>query len=196
MHFTSWVFPKGHRIRFAVNNSMWPMMWPTKYPTTTSLKVGGQDGAHVLLPVVPPGERPAPNFLPPAEDPKMPGFETLDRGTTSGYGEITTVDRNPQTGEVKVLATNSGERQFPWGTQSYRETIEHRTSDSHPEKTEVIGTHRLETALEGRLLLWEANLSFTSDLDNFYYRYTRRLSENGTKLREKTWTETIPRDFQ
>ena len=115
LHLTSWVFPKGHRIRLAVNNAQWPMIWPTKYPTTTSLKVGGQDGAHVLLPVVPPGERPAPNFLPPAEDPKMPGFETLDRGTTSGYGEITTVDRNPQTGEVKVLATNSGERQLSLG---------------------------------------------------------------------------------
>jgi putative CocE/NonD family hydrolase len=196
MHFTSWVFPKGHRIRFAANNSMWPMMWPTKHSMTTSLKIGGKDGARVLLPVVPPGDRPTPDFLPPVEDPKMPGFETLDRGTTSGYGEITTVDRNPQTGEVKVLATNSGERQFPWGTQRYRETIEHRTSDSHPEKTEVIGTHRLETELEGRLLLWEADLSFTSDFDNFYYRYSRRLSENGKKLREKSWTETIPRDFQ
>jgi hypothetical protein len=97
---------------------------------------------------------------------------------------------------VKVLATNSGERVFPWGTQRYRETIEHRSSDPHPENTAVIGTHRLETELDGRLLLWEADLSFTSDFDNFYYRYSRRLSENGRKLREKTWTETIPRDFQ
>ena len=115
MHFTSWVFPKGHRIRFAVNNAQWPMLWPTKYPMTTSLKIGGKDGAHVLLPVVPPGIESAPNFLPPAEDPKMPGFETVDNGTTSGYGEITTVDRNPQTGEVKVLATNSGEDALPLG---------------------------------------------------------------------------------
>ncbi len=196
MHFTSWVFPKGHRIRFAVNNAQWPMLWPTKYPMTTSMKIGGKDGAHVLLPVVPPGERPTPKFLPPAEDPKMPGFETVDHGTSSGYGEITTVDRNPQTGEVKVLATNSGQQRFPWGAQSYRETIEHRTSDAHPETTIVIGTHRLETTLKDRLLLWEADLSFTSDLNNFYYKYTRRLSENGKKLREKTWEETIPRDFQ
>jgi hypothetical protein len=54
----------------------------------------------------------------------------------------------------------------------------------------------LETELEGRMLLWEADLSFKSDLDNFYYQYSRRLSENGKKLREKSWTETIPRDFQ
>ena len=29
LHFTSWVFPKGHRIRLAVSNAQWPMIWPT-----------------------------------------------------------------------------------------------------------------------------------------------------------------------
>ena len=29
MHFTSWVFPKGHRLRLAVSNAQWPMIWPT-----------------------------------------------------------------------------------------------------------------------------------------------------------------------
>ena len=51
-------------------------------------------------------------------------------------------------------------------------------------------------ALPGRSLVWEAELSFKSDHENFYYSYRRRLSENGTLLREKTWTRTIPRDFQ
>jgi uncharacterized protein len=195
LHFTSWVFPRGHRIRFAVNNAQWPMLWPTKYtPMTTSLRLGD---SRVLLPVVPPGKRPAPSFLPPAKaPPPSPGYESLDSGTTSGYGEISSVERNPQTGEVKVTATNTGASRKPWGTETYRETIEHRTSDAHPEKTSVTGTHRLETALKDRVLLWEAELSFRSDFDNFYYEYTRRLSENGRKLREKTWKETIPRDFQ
>jgi len=54
----------------------------------------------------------------------------------------------------------------------------------------------MEVTLKNRVLRWEADLSFTSDLDNFYYRYTRRLLENGKPVREKTWNETIPRDFQ
>jgi hypothetical protein len=141
MHFSSWVFPKGHRIRFAVNNAQWPMLWPTRYaPMTTSLKLGGKDGSHVLLPIVPPGKRAAPDFLPPAAaPPALAGFESLEEGTTSGYGEISSVDRNPQTGEVKVTATNTGASRKPWGTETYRETIEHRTSDAHPENTTVIG---------------------------------------------------------
>ncbi len=50
MHFTSWVFPKGHKIRFAVSNAMWPMFWPTPYTMTTSLDIGGVEGARVELP--------------------------------------------------------------------------------------------------------------------------------------------------
>jgi putative CocE/NonD family hydrolase len=196
MHFTSWVFPKGHRIRFSVNNAQWPMLWPTPYRLTTSLYLGGEGGSHLLLPVVPPGEGAAPEFLPPAENPKLPGFESIDTGTSSGYGEISSLDRNPQTGEVTATATNTGATRYPWGTESYRETIEHRTSDSHPEKTEVRGTHRMEVTLKDRVLVWSANLSFTSDRDSFYYSYTRRLEEDGELVRERTWTDTVPRDYQ
>ena len=196
MHFTSWVFPRGHRIRLSVNNAQWPMLWPTPHAMTTSLNLGGDGGSYLVIPVVPPGPGTAPDFEPPTESPELPGFESLDIGTNSGYGEISSVDRNPQTGEVTVTATNEGATRYPWGTETYRETIEHRTSDTHPEKTEVRGTHRMEVTLEDRVLLWEANLSFTSDRDNFYYRYTRRLTENGELVREKTWIDTVPRDFQ
>ena len=106
------------------------------------------------------------------------------------------MDRNPQTGEVRVFATNTGGTRYPWGVERYKETIEHRTSDAKPEATSVLGTHRMDVELPGRKLTWEAELSFRSDSDNFYYDYLRRLSENGTVIREKTWTDTIPRDFQ
>ena len=196
MHFTSWVFPKDHRIRFAIANAQWPMMWPTPYQMTTALHLGGTDGSYVALPVVPPGNRPAASFLPIAESPTLAGFESLDSGTSSGYGEVSSVDRNPQTGEVTLKATNSGARRYPWGTQTYRETIVHKTSDANPENTSMTGTHRLEVKLPNRLLLWEGELSFTSDLENFYYHYSRRVSENGMVVREKEWEDTIPRDFQ
>ncbi|MCB0376757.1 MAG: CocE/NonD family hydrolase, partial [Sinomicrobium sp.] len=28
MHFTSWTFKKGHRIRLSISNGQWPMIWP------------------------------------------------------------------------------------------------------------------------------------------------------------------------
>ena len=85
---------------------------------------------------------------------------------------------------------------YPWGTETYRATIEHKTSDEHPENTSVKGSHRLEVTLPDRVLLWDAELNFSSDLDNFYYHYVRRITENGELVREKEWTETIKRDYQ
>jgi predicted acyl esterase len=196
LHFTSWVFPKGHRMRLAIANAQWPMMWPTPYLMTTSLRLGGTDGSYLDLPVVPRGESRAPGFRSPTESPRLAGFESVDDGTTSGYGEISSVERNPQTGEVVAVASNSGETRYPWGSETYRERIEHRTSDAHPENTSMTGTHQLEVSLPGRILRWEAELEFRSDRQNFHYFYVRKLFENGKLLREKSWTRSIPRDFQ
>jgi hypothetical protein len=193
MHFTSWMFPKGHRIRLAINNAQWPMLWPTPEPMTTSLVLGA---SRLSLPVVPFEQRPVPNFLPPAGDPGLPGYDTLDAGTPSGYGEISSVNRNPQTGATVATATNQGGTRYPWGIERTFETIRHEVSDEKPAETTMLGTHRTEVVLPGRTLVWDAELSFRSDRKNFHYSYKRRLTENGKTLREKTWTRTIPRDYQ
>jgi hypothetical protein len=76
MHFTSWTFPKGHRIRLAVNNSQWPMLWPTPEAMTTELRLGS---SRLTLPVVPFAQRPVPDFLPPSKhDPEFAGVESLE----------------------------------------------------------------------------------------------------------------------
>jgi hypothetical protein len=196
MHFTSWTFPKGHRMRFAVNNAQWPMLWPTPYPMTTELRLGGKNATKLVIPVVPPGEWPKPNFLPPERDPRLPGFETLDAGNVSGYGEISSIDRNPQSRTAAVKATNASGSRYPWGTERFEETIEHQTSDDHPEETSVRGTYRMTVELDDRTLSWESEMSFRSDLKNFYYDYTRRLLKDGALVREKNWEDTIPRDHQ
>jgi hypothetical protein len=196
MHFTSWVFEEGHRMRFAVNNAQWPMLWPTPYPMTTTLGLGGKNTTRLVIPVVPPGEWPQPNFLPPERDSEVPGFETLDAGNVSGYGEISSIDRNPKTGTTIVKATNSSGSRYPWGTKRFKETIEHRTSDDHPEATSVVGTYQMSVELEDRTLTWESEMSFRSDLENFHYDYTRRLSKDGEIIRERSWEDTIPRDYQ
>jgi len=193
MHFTSWVFPKGHRIRLAVNNAQWPMLWPTPEPMTTELRLGP---SRLVLPVVPFEKRLVPDFLPPAKDPQFAGYESLEGGTTSGYGEISSVDRNPQTGLAVAKATNGGGTRFPWGTERTFETIRYEVKDDAPADARVLGTHRMEVDLPGRKLVWDAELSFRSDRENFLYSYRRRLTENGKLVREKAWTQTIPRDFQ
>jgi hypothetical protein len=196
LHFTSWVFPKAHRIRLAINNSQWPMFWPTPYPMTTRLRLGGDEPTRLVLPVVPAARRPRPDFAPPEDDPELPGFETLDEGSVSGYGEIASIERNPQARTARVTARNGGATRYPWGTERYEETIVHEASDDHPEAASVRGEHRTTVELPDRTLVWESLVSFRSDLESFTYRGTRRLLRDGTLVREKTWEDAIPRDHQ
>jgi hypothetical protein len=169
------------------------MLWPTPEPMTTELKLRD---SRLTLPVVPYEQRPVPDFLPPAKDPMFAGVESIEGGTTSGYGEISSVERNPQTGTVIAKATNDYGTRYPWGTERIFETIRYEINDSAPADAKVTGTHRMEADLPGRKLVWDAELTFRSDRENFHYSYRRRLTENGKPVREKTWTRTIPRDYQ
>ena len=76
---------------------------------TTALHLGGAEGTRLLLPVVPhePSARAPTSFRSTTEVDKLPGFESLDLGTPSGYGEISSVDRNPQRHRRRVTATNA-----------------------------------------------------------------------------------------
>lgn len=196
LQFTSWVFPKDHRIRLAVSNGQWPMLWPTLYAMTSGLVLGGAEGARIQLPVIPPGKHSGPNFMPPAESPSLEGYVTLDAGNVSGYGEIEAVQTDPQTGETFGVATNSGGQRYPWGVETFTERIEHRTSDRNPAHTSVKGTYALTQELADRRLRFEQHVLFSSDLENFRLKVTRRLKVDGELFREKHWDELIPRDFQ
>jgi predicted acyl esterase len=196
MHFTSWVFPKGHRMRLAVSNAQWPMIWPTPYPLTTTLRLGGPDPTRLVLPVVPRAGRPAPKFLPPEADPTLAGFSALETGTASGYGEISSIERSWQRRATRVVATYAGGAKYPWGTERSTESITHEAQDDHPEATSVLDEYSTTVQLPDRTLRWEARMTFRSDRDNFYYTYFRRLLKDGTLVREKSWEDTIPRDFQ
>ncbi len=197
MHFTSWVFPKGHRLRLSVSNAQYPMIWPTPYSMTTTLYLGGPDPTSLLLPVVPAAPRPTPRFLPPDDtSASLPGFEELKEGTTSGYGEISSIERNPQLHTTRVVATNDSASQYPWGVERSTEKITYDADDNHPEAAAVLGEYSTTVTLKDRTLRWESTVRLKSDRENFHYSNLRRLFRDGVLIREKTWNDTIPRDFQ
>ena len=196
LHFTSWVFPKGHRIRVAISNAQWPMLWPTPMPMASTVAIGGENGARVELPVVPPGKEMTPVFREPAAGRTLPGYETLDAGNISGYAAITSIEHDPETGESFGVATNTGATRYPWGVERFEEEIEHRTSDANPAHTSVVGRYKLTEELQDRTLEFEQNVEFTSDEENFYLKFHRWVLVNGEQYAQKTWEEVIPRDYQ
>ena len=196
MHFTSWVFPKGHRIRLSVSNAQWPMFWPTPYPMTTTLQLGGERPSGLILPVVPAATRPRPAFLPPAEDDTLDSYRVVESGTVSSYAELSDVVRDAANGTATVIAENRTTTEYPWGIIEQRERIEHAASDRDPARTSVTTEYGLKVKLEERVLDFSGVLDLRSDLDNFYYVYTRRLHRGEELIRERVWRRTIPRDFQ
>jgi putative CocE/NonD family hydrolase len=196
LHLTSWVFQPGHKIRIAISNGMWPMLWPARELFTSTLQIGGEQGARIELPVVPPGEERTPDFQAPAESPTLAGYETLDAGNITGYAAITEIRTDPVTGEAYGVATNSGATQYPWGVERFEEAIEHRTHDENPADTSVTGRYALTQELKDRTLRFEQEVSFTSDEENFYLRFDRKLLVDGELQDENVWAEVIERDFQ
>ena len=196
LHFTSWVFPEGHRIRVAVSNAQWPMLWPTPMPMSSTLAIGGETGARVQLPVVPPSEESEPDFKQPGPSPTLSGYETIDAGNITGYAAITSIQHDPETGEAFGVATNTGATRYPWGIERFEEEIEHRTSDANPARTSVVGRYKLTEELDGRTLEFEQTVEFRSDKENFNLKFHRWVLVNGELFTEKTWDEVITRDFQ
>lgn len=192
MHVTSWVFPRGHRIRMAISNSLWPMLWPTPYPMSTALALGGETASRLVLPVVPlHGASPAP-FPPPATDPSLPGF-THGGGTFPGVFELIR-DENGHTSRVNWHSdTFAG---FPWGKEDYHEELSYAAADDSPAVSSVRGEAETKIELKGRVVLFKSVLDLHSDAKTFYYHYERDLLESGKIIRTKTWAETIPRDRQ
>ena len=195
LHFTSWKLNKGHKLRMAISNSQWPMLWPTAYPVNTTLDIGGAFGAQIQLPIVF-GNYASPHFIEPKSSPTLEGYEVLDAGNITGYAAIDIIQRNEETGEAVGIASNTGANKYPWGIAYFEEEITQKTNDNDPANSSVVGRYKITQELDDRTLVFEQDVEFKSNVRDFNLRFHRWISIDGDKRYEKTWEETIPRDYQ
>lgn len=192
LHFTTWRLPIGHKIRVAISNSLWPMIFPTPYQMTTSLSMGKKTLSRIVLPLLQNDYELHHEFPLPDNSESLPGVKH--------HGEVwpgpTQVTKNPVTRETTLEWEGSDYTTFPWGKQSNYEQLKYSVNDLTPEKSSVTGYAETMMILIDRILSWSVRLNFTSDVDNFYYQYVRRLTKNNQTIREKTWKKTIDRDHQ
>ena len=106
------------------------------------------------------------------------------------------IERNPIDSQTRIISSGKGGSVYPWGTISYWRTIVQQAQDNEPAKAGVMSNAGYTLEIGDRTVKLEGDLSVTSDRENFYYSFTRRASENGKLVKEKTWKETIPRDHQ
>jgi putative CocE/NonD family hydrolase len=190
LRFTSWRFPAGHRVRVAVSNALWPMIWPTPHPMTMDLHLGRRDGSHIVLPVIGASSLPEPSW-PPVEPGRPP------EGVGSS-GDVLPVTWQVERDGSRATARWEGRSAawFPWGRQEFMERLAFEADDLDPATASVRGEAETMVQLEGRRLVWRAELGLTSDATRFHYRFRRTLEENGRQIRERSWEESVPRDHQ
>ncbi len=193
LHLASWVFPKGHRIRVAVSNALWPMNWPTPHPMTTSLLLGGEGASHIVLPRVPLQGPAAPRFAAPEPVEAPAGITALAGGSWPGEW---TVLRDEARQRSTVIWKGQTAVSYPWGRFDHTEQLTYDVEDAHPELARVRGDSEYIQAVKDHVLTWRGRLDVSSDARTFFYKYTRTLLRDGALIRTRTWEAPIPRDHQ
>jgi predicted acyl esterase len=201
LHLASWVFPKGHRIRVAVSNALWPMMWPTPDPMTTTLVMGGADGtgsaaaSRIVLPRVPVhGATVAASVAFAALEPvEKPAGITEGAGAWPGEWTVAHDDAHRHT---TVIWKGHTTVVYPWGRFHHSERLTYDIDDAHPDTARVRGDSDYDQETQGHVLTWRGRLELSSDRHSFFYKYTRTLLRDGQVVRTKSWEEPIPRDHQ
>ncbi len=192
MHFTTWTFKPGHRIRLSISNALFPMIWPTPYLMTTKLSLGAES-TRLELPAIPEAKRKAPAFRPPEtreerSDARHLGGDYWPQGVYEYTYDI-------WNSKASVEWRGSYEYEIQGRRYSVHEKNYYETNDKKPAESRFIGeaSHRIE--LENRTLFLRTTLDVRSDQANFHVILVRQIYENDKLVRKREWKETIPRTF-
>jgi predicted acyl esterase len=192
LHFTTWTFRPGHRIRLAITNALFPMIWPTPYPMTTQLFLGSESTC-LELPAIPFAQRPIPNFFPPEKREERPDARPLESPGWP-YRHVVTRDLDRATTTVELEAEKRWEIQGRKYTSI--EKVSYQTNDLDPAHSRFFGEgghiiHMGDRKLELKLLI-----SVVSDEKNFCVKIIRRIFEQDKLIKERKWEASLPREFQ
>jgi len=189
MHFTTWTFKPGHKIRLAVSNSQFPMAWPN--PQTLSSTIYFGENTSVTLPEtktdrqlvrlpLPQTRASRPNLKPAIEKDGV----KIEEGANNTLSWRENAKREYQAGD--------------WIFKTDR-IIQHKVSAGHAANSFFNGN--MQTRISSRKnrlckIDLSTNIKVESDKDFFNATVTRTLKSLGKPIAKKTWTEKIKRDFQ
>ncbi|MDR2985759.1 MAG: CocE/NonD family hydrolase [Nocardiopsaceae bacterium] len=191
LHACSWVFPRGHRIRLAISNAMWPMIWPTPHPATATVRLG-PTGTRLALPVVPPATNDA------SPTPVFGEFEPSEElEGVREWGVVLpvrwTLVRDDK-GVASISWRGSAGNEYPWGRVIDEEYLRYEVDDTRPAEASARGEARTEVHLPDRLLIFSSVLDLDGDAESLRYRFKRELRKDGELIRERSWERRFRRD--
>jgi hypothetical protein len=193
LHFTTWTFKPGHKVRLAIANAQFPMAWPSPEAMVgTVFSSGGE--SSLTLPVVPYMGGSKPHLPRVADKLPSPDSESID---FPGKPEEKTVNHvNKMTGQQShTIIANSAYR-----IRQRKYFIETRstwaTFDKEPWHSSYVGVAQNTIVSQGKNLRLRTRISVTSNQGNFYVTVLRTVFQNGRVVRRRRFSETIARRFQ
>jgi uncharacterized protein len=177
---TSYVVPKGHRLRVSVSGSDFPRIWPTRSNPRMRVATGGDKASAISLPTVPQAETPRRSL--PVPDPNVkrlpmdiegvPRWQII-REPASGAVTVTTGIRN-------AIRTVTGDGRF-----EIDRTGRAFVMAARPESARVEGeaTIRLQTS-RGSQVVVQSRLRITHDGQDYHASVT----VDGQRIFERDWS--------
>ncbi|MEQ8169654.1 MAG: CocE/NonD family hydrolase [Candidatus Eremiobacterota bacterium] len=192
IHYSTWRFKAGHRIRLAVSNAQFPMGWPTPYKGKTSLFTGA--GTWIELPVVTKNTLTGVCDLPEPEEEEYPEDTTTYKNNAEN--KEYPINYNPDTGE-SVYGSGEDE-EWNIGDINYcrNELNTWKVNDKDPAHASYKAVTDYDIYLPDRNIRLTSIFNFISDEKTFKLTVTRQLFENEEIVREKKWSKSIPRQNQ
>ncbi len=191
LHFTTWTFRKGHRIRLAVSNAQFPMIWPTPYPMTTQLFYGS--GATSLeLPVIPFASVSVPEFPIPEAREDRTDARLLD---SPGWPYEHTVTRDLTQFTTRIELEAEKRWEISGSRYTSIEKLAYQTDDSDPARSSFFGEGGHIIRIGNRLLELKFLVSLVSDEENFHVKIIRQIFEEQKLIRTRRWEASFPREF-
>jgi predicted acyl esterase len=189
IHFTTWTFKPGHKIRLAVSNAQFPMAWPTPNPGSTDLFHGADTWIELPLPPASPHPEPTLNEPCQVEDPP-------DARNTYSPGTTTSAIRDDASGDSTY--TSASDCGWKIKNNSFHSSEFYRwyVNDFSPEAASYDGMRRNIFNIGKLNLDLACHFLIESDSLNYYLTVNRTLSRNGKLIGDKTWWDTIKREQQ
>lgn len=205
LHFTTWKFKPGHRVRLAISNSAFPMFWPSPNLSSSSLRVNAA-ATSLSLPIWTGITNHQAIDMPPPGASASLAAETISFDAVEARPTRFEIVENKLDNTVSVVRESGLVYQIG-NTQADNASIQivserestYKTSDVDPAQSSyrAMAQYSLSShpTLEGEVR-YRTNFELHSDATHFHLNIERTLENSAGVIRRKQWEESILRDHQ
>lgn len=184
LHWTSWRFEQGHRLRLSLSTALWPMFWPGSRSGPLTVRLDGDEGARLRLPLAPRSWE-SDEAPPPAEALSLLGGGALRSTPTWEFGR--------DDGRARLRWATRGSQDLGFAEMTVEQQLSYEVSGRPQVEALASGDAVMTVSLPGRDLSWRTASRLESGTDGFSYRFRRELWRSGSLWRTREWHYDLPR---